>query len=338
MRGAILYAPGDVRCEERADPMIMEPADAIVRAVATCVCGSDLWRYRGIDQVTQATAIGHEYCGIVEQVGDAVTSIQPGQFVVGGFYASDNTCPHCRNGMHFFCNQRTGFAGCQSELIRIPLADGTLLATPEQPAKDLIPSLLALSDVMATGWHSAVSAGVKPGMTVAVVGDGAVGLCGVLAASQLGAARVIAMSRHQPRQQLAKEFGATDIVSERGEEGIARVKELTDGVGADAVLECVGTGESVVQAAQSARPGGMVGWVGAPHGVELRMQDLFWRNVGIFGGAAPVRSYLPDLMDRVWNRKIEPGKVFDMVLPLEQVAEAYAAMDQRRAIKVLLQP
>jgi threonine dehydrogenase-like Zn-dependent dehydrogenase len=338
MRGAILYAPGDVRCEERADPMIMEPADAIVRAVATCVCGSDLWRYRGIDQVTQATAIGHEYCGIVEQVGDAVTSIQPGQFVVGGFYASDNTCPHCRNGMHFFCNQRTGFAGCQSELIRIPLADGTLLATPEQPAKDLIPSLLALSDVMATGWHAAVSAGVKPGMTVAVVGDGAVGLCGVLAASQLGAARVIAMSRHQTRQQLAKEFGATDIVSERGEEGIARVKELTDGVGADAVLECVGTGESVVQAAKSARPGGMVGWVGAPHGVELRMQDLFWRNVGIFGGAAPVRSYLPDLMDRVWNRKIEPGKVFDMVLPLEQVAEAYAAMDQRRAIKVLLQP
>ena len=338
MRGAILYAPGDVRCEERADPMIIEPADAIVRAVATCVCGSDLWRYRGIDQVTQATAIGHEYCGIVEQVGDAVTSIQPGQFVVGGFYASDNTCPHCRNGMHFFCNQRTGFAGCQSELIRIPLADGTLVATPEQPAKDLIPSLLALSDVMATGWHAAVSAGVKPGMTVAVVGDGAVGLCGVLAASQLGAARVIAMSRHQPRQQLAKEFGATDIVSERGEEGIARVKELTDGVGADAVLECVGTGESVVQAAQSARPGGMVGWVGAPHGVELRMQDLFWRNVGIFGGAAPVRSYLPDLMDRVWNRKIEPGKVFDMVLPLEQVAEAYAAMDQRRAIKVLLQP
>ena len=338
MRGAILYAPGDVRCEERADPMIMEPADAIVRAVATCVCGSDLWRYRGIDQVTQATAIGHEYCGIVEQVGDAVTSIQPGQFVVGGFYASDNTCPHCRNGMHFFCNQRAGFAGCQSDLIRIPLADGTLVATPEQPAKDLIPSLLALSDVMATGWHAAVSAGVKPGMTVAVVGDGAVGLCGVLAASQLGAARVIAMSRHQPRQQLAKEFGATDIVSERGEEGIARVKELTDGVGADAVLECVGTGESVVQAAQSARPGGMVGWVGAPHGVELRMQDLFWRNVGIFGGAAPVRSYLPDLMDRVWNRKIEPGKVFDMVLPLEQVAEAYAAMDQRRAIKVLLQP
>jgi threonine dehydrogenase-like Zn-dependent dehydrogenase len=338
MRGAVIHAPGDVRFEERPDPVLVEPTDAVIRTVAACVCGSDLWRYRGIDKVTQATAIGHEYCGIVEQVGDAVTSVQPGQFVVGGFYASDNTCPHCRNGMHFLCKQRTGFGGCQSELIRIPLADGTLVATPEQPAKDLIPSLLALSDVMATGWHAAVSAGVKPGMTVAVVGDGAVGLCGVLAASQLGAARVIAMSRHQPRQQLAKEFGATDIVSERGEEGVARVKELTDGVGADAVLECVGTDESVVQALQSTRPGGMVGWVGAPHGVELRMQDMFWRNVGILGGAAPVRSYLPDLLDRVWNRKIEPGKVFDMVLPLEQVAEAYAAMDQRRAIKVLLQP
>jgi threonine dehydrogenase-like Zn-dependent dehydrogenase len=338
MRGAILYAQRDVRCEERADPMIMEPTDAIVRTVATCVCGSDLWPYRGIDRVTQARAIGHEYCGIVEQVGDAVGSIERGQFVVGGFYASDNTCPHCRNGMHFLCDRRTGFGGCQSELIRIPLADGTLVATPEQPAEDLIPSLLALSDVMATGWHAAVSAGVKPGMTVAVVGDGAVGLCGVLASAQLGAARVIAMSRHQQRQQLAKEFGATDIVSERGEEGVARVKDLTDGVGADAVLECVGTGESVVQALQSTRPGGMVGWVGAPHGVELRMQDLFWRNVGILGGAAPVRSYLPDLLDRVWNRKIEPGKVFDMVLPLEQVAEAYAAMDQRHAIKVLLQP
>jgi threonine dehydrogenase-like Zn-dependent dehydrogenase len=338
MRGAVIHAPGDVRFEERPDPVLVEPTDAVIRTVAACVCGSDLWRYRGIDKVTQATAIGHEYCGIVEQVGDAVTSVQPGQFVVGGFYASDNTCPHCRNGMHFLCKQRTGFGGCQSELIRIPLADGTLVATPEQPAKDLIPSLLALSDVMATGWHAAVSAGVKPGMTVAVVGDGAVGLCGVLAASQLGAARVIAMSRHQQRQQLAKEFGATDIVSERGEEGVARVKELTDGVGADAVLECVGTDESLVQALQSTRPGGMVGWVGAPHGVELRMQDMFWRNVGILGGAAPVRSYLPDLLDRVWNRKIEPGKVFDMVLPLEQVAEAYAAMDQRRAIKVLLQP
>jgi threonine dehydrogenase-like Zn-dependent dehydrogenase len=338
MRGAILYAPGDVRCEERPNPVIMERTDAIVRTVATCVCGSDLWPYRGIDQVTQPRAIGHEFCGIVEQVGDAVASIQLGQFVVGGFSASDNSCRHCRDGMHFNCLQSTGYDGCQSELIRIPLAEGTLVATPEQPEKDLIPSLLALSDVMATGWHAAVSAGVRPGMTVAVVGDGAVGLCGVLAASQLGAGRVIAMSRHQPRQELAKEFGATDIVGERGEEGIARIKDLTDGVGADAVLECVGTGESVVQALQSTRPGGMTGWVGAPHGVELRMRDLFWRNVGVRGGPAPVRNYLPDLVDRVWNRKIDPGKVFDMMLPLEQVAEAYRAMDERRAIKVLLQP
>ena len=338
MRGAILYAPGDVRCEERPDPIIMAPTDAIVRTVATCVCGSDLWPYRGIDQVTQARAIGHEFCGIVEQIGDAVNSLQPGQFVVGGFLTSDNTCPNCRAGVHSSCQQGTGYDGCQSELIRIPLAEGTLVATPEQPEKDLIPSLLALSDVMATGWHAAVSAGVQPGMTVAVVGDGAVGLCGVLAASELGAARVIAMSRNEPRQQLAKEFGATDIVSERGEEGIAGVKDLTDGVGADAVLECVGTGESVVQALRSTRPGGMVGWVGAPHGVELQMQDLFWRNVGIRGGPAPVRNYLPDLVDRVWKGKIDPGKVFDLVLPLDQVAEGYRAMDERRAIKALLQP
>ena len=338
MRGAILHAPGDVRYEERPDPMIIKPTDAIVRTVATCICGSDLWPYRGIDEVTQPWAIGHEYCGIVEQVGSAVTSVKPGQFVIGGFVASDNTCPNCRAGVQTSCLQGTGYDGCQSELIRIPLADGTLVATPKLPPEDLIPSLLTLSDVMSTGWHAAVSAGVMPGMTVAVVGDGAVGLCGVLAASQLGAERVIAMSRHQPRQQLARDFGATDIVAERGDEGIARIKELTDGVGADAVLECVGTGESMLQALRSTRPGGMVGWVGAPHGVEVPIQDLFWPNVGLRGGPAPVRHYLPDLLDRVWNRRIDPGKVFDMVLPLEQVAAGYRAMDERRAIKVLLRP
>ena len=338
MRGAILHAPGDVRYEERPDPMIIKPTDAIVRTVATCICGSDLWPYRGIDEVTQPWAIGHEYCGIVEQVGSAVTSVKPGIFVIGGFVASDNTCPNCRAGVQTSCLQGTGYDGCQSELIRIPLADGTLVATPKLPPEDLIPSLLTLSDVMSTGWHAAVSAGVKPGMTVAVVGDGAVGLCGVLAASQLGAERVIAMSRHQPRQQLARDFGATDIVAERGDEGIVRIKELTDGVGADAVLECVGTGESMLQALRSTRPGGMVGWVGAPHGVEVPIQDLFWPNVGLRGGPAPVRHYLPDLLDRVWNRRIDPGKVFDMVLPLEQVAAGYRAMDERRAIKVLLRP
>jgi threonine dehydrogenase-like Zn-dependent dehydrogenase len=338
MRGAVLHAPGDVRYEERPDPTIIEPTDAIVSTTATCVCGSDLWPYRGLDKVTRPRAIGHEYCGIVEQVGDAVTSVRPGQFVIGGFLTSDNTCPNCRAGVHSSCQRGTGYDGCQSELIRIQWADGTLVATPERPAEDLFPSLLTLSDVMATGWHAAVSAGVKPDMTVAVVGDGAVGLCGVLAASQLGAERVIAMSRHQERQQVAREFGATDIVAERGDEGIARIKELTEGVGADAVLECVGTGESMVQALRSTRAGGMVGWVGVPHGVELPMQDLFWRNVGVRGGPAPVRQYLPDLLDRVWKRQIDPGKVFDKVLPLKQVADGYRAMDQRRAIKVLLRP
>ena len=327
-----------MRYEERPDPVIAESTDAIVRTLATSVCGSDLWPYRGVDQVTRTWAIGHEYCGIVEQVGDAITAVQPGQFVVGGFLASDNTCPNCRAGFQSHCRQSTGYDGCQSELIRIPLADGTLVAAPEQPPDDLIPSVLTLSDVMATGWHAAVSAGVEPGMTVAVVGDGAVGLCGVLAASQLGADRVIAMSRHRPRQQLAREFGATDIVTERGEEGIARIMESTNGVGADAVLECVGTGESTLQALRSIRPGGMVGWVGVPHGVDLSMRDLFWRNVGVRGGPAPVRRYLPGLLDLVWNRKIDPGKVFDLVLPLEQVAEGYRAMDERRAIKVLLRP
>jgi threonine dehydrogenase-like Zn-dependent dehydrogenase len=274
----------------------------------------------------------------VEQAGDAVATIQPGQFVIGGFRASDNTCAHCRAGVQVSCERGSGYDGCQSELIRIPLADGTLVATPEQPSEDLVPSLLMLSDVMATGWHAAVSAEVKPGMTVVVVGDGAVGLCGVLAASELGAERVIAMSRHEPRQQLAKEFGATDIVAERGTEGIARVMERTDGIGADAVLECVGTGDSMLQALRSTRPGGMVGWVGAPHGVEVPMADTFWRNVGVHGGPASVRHYLPDLVDRVWSRRIEPGKAFDLKLPLEDVAEGYRAMHERRAIKVLLEP
>ncbi len=340
MRGAILHAPGDVRYEERPDPAIIEPTDAIVRTVATCVCGSDLWPYRGIgiSEGTLPRAIGHEYCGIVEQVGDAVTSVVPGQFVIGGFVASDNTCPNCRAGVQTSCQRGTSYDGCQSELIRIPLADGTLVATPEQPPQDLVPSLLTLSDVMGTGWYAAISAGVQPGMTVAVVGDGAVGLCGVLAASQLGAERVIAMSRHEPRQQLAREFGATDIVAERGEEGIARIKEMTEGVGADAVLECVGTGESMLQALRSTRPGGIVGYVGVPHGVELPVWEMFFSNVGLRGGPAPVRQFLPDLLERVWNRRIDPGKVLDMVLPLEQVAEGYRAMDERRAIKVLLRP
>ncbi|MFT3860389.1 zinc-dependent alcohol dehydrogenase family protein [Micropruina sp.] len=338
MYGTILHAAGDVRFEHRPDPAIEQPTDAIVRLVATCVCGSDLWPYRGLSPVTRPRPIGHEYVGIVEQVGDQVVGITPGQFVIGPFFACDNTCPNCRAGFQSACDDVRWYDGCQSELLRVPLADGTLVATPELPADDLIPSLLTLSDVMGTGWHAAVMAGVQPGMTVAVVGDGAVGLCGVLASAQLGASRVIAMSRHEPRQRLATRFGATDIVAERDAAGVARVRELTDGVGADVVLECVGTGEAMLQALSSVRAGGMVGYVGVPHGVEFPVRSMFDRNVGVRGGVAPVRQYLPDLMTDVLARAIEPGLVFDLELPLAQVAEAYAAMDSRRAIKVLLRP
>ncbi|GAB3066018.1 zinc-dependent alcohol dehydrogenase family protein [Intrasporangium mesophilum] len=338
MLGTIIYGPNDIRLEERPDPTIVDPTDAIVRTVAACVCGSDLWRYRGISDVPRPTPIGHEYVGIVEAVGSDVVTVEPGQFVVGGFLTSDNTCPVCKAGAQANCQRGTGYDGCQAELIRVQNADGTLVATPEHPADDLVPSLLALSDVMCTGWHAAVCADVRAGSTVVVVGDGAVGLSGVLAASQLGAERIIAMSRHADRQAIAREFGATHIVAERGDEGIEAVKEQTGGIGADSVLECVGTDESVVQALKAARPGGMVGWVGVPHVTDIPQEHMFWKNVGLRGGAAPVRAYLPDLLQRVWDRRIEPGKVFDLTLPLAQVAEAYAAMDERRAIKSLLLP
>jgi threonine dehydrogenase-like Zn-dependent dehydrogenase len=338
MRGAIIYGPKDVRFEDRPDPSIINATDAVIRTVAACVCGSDLWRYRGLADVPKPTPIGHEYVGVVEAVGDDVTTVKPGDFVVGGFLTSDNTCVLCRAGAHANCLHGTGYDGCQAELIRVQNADGTLLATPEQPDEAMVPSLLALSDVMCTGWHAAVSADVKPGGTVVVVGDGAVGLSGVLAASQLGAGRIIAMSRHADRQHLAREFGATDVVAERGDDGVERIKKLTDGVGADSVLECVGTHDSVVQALRCARPGGMVGWVGVPHVTDLPQEHMFWKNVGLRGGAAPVRAYLPDLLDRVWEGRIDPGRVFDLTLPLDQVAEGYAAMDQRRSIKTLLRP
>ena len=338
MRGTVIHGTRDVRLQERPDPTIVEPTDAVVRTVATCVCGSDLWRYRGIQPVPRPTPIGHEYVGVVEAVGDSVTSVRPGQFVVGGFLTSDNTCRLCRVGAHANCQNGTGYSGCQSELIRVPNADGTLIATPETPDAALVPSILALSDVMCTGWHAAVCADVQPGSTVVVVGDGAVGLSGVLAAAQLGAGQIIAMSRHADRQAIARDFGATDVVAERGDAGVEAVLELTHGIGADAVLECVGTADSVVQALRCARPGGMVGWVGVPHVTDLPQEHMFWRNVGLRGGPAPVRAYLPDLLTRVWDRAIDPGRVFDLTLPLEEVAEAYAAMDERRAVKVLLQP
>ncbi|WP_371574656.1 zinc-dependent alcohol dehydrogenase family protein [Streptomyces sp. NBC_01314] len=338
MRATIIHGPRDIRVENAPEPKIVAPTDAVIRTVATCVCGSDLWSYRGINPVTEAQPIGHEYVGIVEEVGSDVSTVRPGQFVIGSFIASDNTCPNCRAGYQTNCLHRDFPNGCQAEYIRIPLADGTLVTVPEQPAEELIPDLLALSDVMGTGWYAAKAAEVKPGSTAVVVGDGAVGLSGVIAAKELGAERVIAMSRHASRQKLALEFGATDIVTERGEEGIARVKELTNGIGADSVLECVGTQESMHQALQSTRPGGNVGFVGMPHDVQIDGQQLFFSHVGLRGGPAPVRAYLPDLIERVFSGRINPGKVFDLTLPLDEAAEGYKAMDERRAIKTLLRP
>jgi threonine dehydrogenase-like Zn-dependent dehydrogenase len=340
MRGAVLYAPGDVRVEERDDPKLIEPTDAILRLSATCVCGSDLWPYRGVEAVEGPSPMGHEYAGIVQEVGSEVEDIKPGQFVVGSFWASDNTCPICQAGYQSSCVQRVlmGTLGAQAESLRVPLADGTLVTTPDLPADDLVPSLLAASDVLGTGWFGAVAAEAGPGKTVAVVGDGAVGLLAVLAASQLGAERIIAMSRHEPRQQLAREYGATDIVTERGDAGVARIKELTGGLGAHSVVEAVGTTESMLQAIRSTRPGGHVGYVGVAHGVDLSVEELFFSAVHLHGGPAPVRRFLPELIDLIWNRQIDPGKVFDLSLPLDEAAEGYRAMDERRAIKTLLRP
>jgi threonine dehydrogenase-like Zn-dependent dehydrogenase len=338
MHGAVLHGSRDLRFETVPDPKILKPTDAVIRLAATCICGSDLWPYRGISAVPGPSAMGHEYCGTVEEVGGAVTSVKPGQFVIGSFFASDNTCPHCRAGYQTSCEHKELVGGAQAPRLRVPLADGTLVPTPEVPPADLVPSLLALSDVMGTGWFAAVAADVKPGKTVVVVGDGAVGLLAVLSARQLGADRIIAMSRHPARQKLAREFGATEIVSERGVAGIAHVRELTEGMGAGSVLECVGTQESMTQAIRCARPGGSVGFVGVPHGVSIDLGDFFYSHVRLHGGPAPVRRFLPRLIELVWNRTIEPGKVFDLVLPLEQVAEGYRAMDERRAVKTLLRP
>jgi threonine dehydrogenase-like Zn-dependent dehydrogenase len=343
VRGAVIYGPRDVRFEERPDPKISEPTDAIIRISATCVCGSDLWPYRGIEPLSQPTPMGHEYCGIVEEVGSAVTTIKPGQFVVGSFFASDNTCEICQAGYQSRCvnaeeiaarGEHVEASGAQAPLLRVPLAEGTLVATPDIPSDDLLPT----SDVLGTGWFGADAAAVGPGKTVVVVGDGAVGLLAVLAAKQLGAERIIAMSRHESRQKLAREFGATEIVTERGEEGAQRIKELTGGLGAHSVIEAVGTQESMMQAIRSTRHGGYIGYVGVFHGVELPVEELFSAEVHLHGGPAPVRRFLPELIDLVWNRKIDPGEVFDLSLPLEEVAQGYRAMDERRAIKTLLRP
>ncbi len=337
MRGVILHGPHDIRVEHRDDPTIIEPTDAIIRLSATCICGSDLWPYRGTDDYGPAAPMGHEYVGIVEAVGADVTTVRLGQFVIGSFFASDNTCEVCRAGYQSSClhRQPVGAIGTQAEFARIPLADGTLVATPEVPSPDTIPDFLAASDVLGTGWFGAVAAEVAPGKTVAVVGDGAVGLLGVLAAKQLGAERIIVMSRHEPRQRLAREFGATDIIEERGDDAVERVKDMTGGLGVHSVVEAVGTRESMLQAIGSVRPGGHVGYVGVTHG-ELPGIDLFFSHAHLHGGPAPVRRFLPEHIELIANGTINPGKVFDLTLPLGDAAEGYRAMDERRAIKTLL--
>lgn len=338
MRATTIHAPGDIRVEDVADPTITKPTDAIIKVAAGCICGSDLWPYRGFNDITPGDTIGHECIGVVEELGSEVTDFAVGDFVIVPFDHCDNTCVHCRNGAHAGC-VNLGFTGSgQAEYSLVTQANGSMVKTDGVPDASLIPSLLALSDVMATGWHAAVAAGVKPGSTAVVVGDGAVGLCGVLAAAQLGAEKVIAMSRHEPRQEIARQFGATHIVAERDEEGAARIEELTDGVGADAVLECVGTDQSIKTAFAVARPGSTVGFVGVPHDVELPVRRMFQKNIGLAGGMAPVRKYLPELLELTLSGAINPGLVFDLTLPLEQSPEGYRAMDERRAIKVLLQP
>lgn len=336
MLATVLHGPGDIRFEDVAEPKILKPTDAIIKLAATCICGSDLWPYRGLQPQGGPQHMGHEYCGTVVEIGSAVTAIKPGQFVVGSFATSDNTCPHCRHGFQSSCEQREFMTGAQAPYARVPLADGTLVALDARPDDDLLPSLLATSDVLGTGWYAADAARVQPGSTVAVVGDGAVGLMGILAAKQMGAERNIAMSRHKTRQDLALEYGATDIVTERGDAGVAQIKAMTASVGADAVLECVGTNESMHQAINAARPGGSIGFVGVPHGVELKGEFLFFSQKNLLGGPAPVCRFLPHLIDLVLTRKINPGKVFDQSLPIADVAEGYRAMDERRAIKTLL--
>ncbi|MCL8025896.1 zinc-dependent alcohol dehydrogenase family protein [Nocardioides bruguierae] len=341
MRATMIHAPRDIRFEtDVPDPVVSRPTDAIVRVTTACVCGSDLWPYRGENPTTEPHTIGHECIGVVEAVGSEVSTVKPGDFVIVPFDHCDNTCAHCRAGMQSACVNVGMTVSGQGELAKVNQADGSLVKVPgvgaAGPDAALVPSLMALSDVMPTGWHAAVAAGVREGGTAVVVGDGAVGLCGVIAASQMGAEKVVLMSRHESRQKLGTAFGATHLVAARGEEGEAAVMEITGGVGADAVLECVGTGQAMTTAFNVARPGSRVGFVGVPHGAEPPMRTMFSKNVGLAGGMAPVREYLPHLLDLVLAGTIDPGQVFDLRLPVDQVAEAYAAMDERRAIKALL--
>ncbi|UUW88068.1 zinc-dependent alcohol dehydrogenase family protein [Nocardioides sp. WV_118_6] len=338
MRATTIHGTRDIRVDEVPDPQLKRPTDAIVKVTAGCICGSDLWPYRGENPIRPGATIGHECIGVVEEVGAEVRDFRPGDYVIVPFCHCDNTCAHCRNGAQSACVNLSMTSSGQAEYARVGQADGSLVATGGTPPEDLLASVLALTDVMPTGWHAAVCAGVKAGDTAVVVGDGAVGLCAVIAAKAMGAERIVAMSRHAPRQELAQAFGATHVVAARGKEAIAEVLELTDGVGADAALECVGTGDAMTTAIGVTRPGGGVGYVGVPHGVELPVRKLFETNIGLRGGIAPVRRYLPDLLRLVQDRAIDPGRVFDLTLPMEESPEGYRAMDERRAIKVMLRP
>ena len=340
MRAASFNGPRDVTVGERPDPVIAEPTDALVRVVLACVCGSDLWYYRGVSP--RATgAIGHEFIGIVEAVGSAVTAVAEGDLVIAPFLYSDGTCELCLAGWPAHCLNGGGYGnatgGGQGERVRVPLADGTLVRVPGAGHTDaVLRSLLTLSDVACTGHHAAVSGGVHEGSTVAVVGDGAVGLSAVLAAKRLGAARIIALSRHPARQAVAREFGATDIVAERGDAAVEAVRAMTRGLGVEAALECVGTGESLTTAFKIARSGGIVGAVGVPQQSVVPIETVIFRNVGLRGGVAPARKYIPELLPAVLDGSINPGRVFDYETDLEHIADAYAAMDERRAIKSLV--
>jgi len=352
VRATLIHAARDIRVEDVPDPAVQRPTDALVRVTAACVCGSDLWPYRGVTTTAEPHRIGHEFVGVVEDVGADVSTLSVGDFVIAPFALSDGTCAHCRNGVQTSCVQSAWWGGedeeglpidgGQGEAVRVPMADGTLVSVPglgDGPDEALLAGLLTLSDVMGTGHHAAAAAGVGKGSTVVVVGDGAVGQCAVIAARRLGADRIIAMSRHADRQALARDFGATDIVAARGADGVAAVQELLGGLGADAALECVGTKESMQQAIDATRPGGRVGYVGVPAGgSELPIRQLFSSNVSVGGGVAPVRDYIPELLGDVLSGAIDPGRVFDLVLPLEQAPEAYAAMDERRSIKTMLRP
>lgn len=346
MRATIMFGAGDVRILNVPDAQIKEPTDALVRITYACICGSDLWPYRGYDSFPDnGLPMGHEALGVVEAIGSDVHHIKVGDLVAMPFAFSDGTCPHCQAGIHTSCvhggffhgNHDTGAA--QAEAIRIPYADGTLVALPRDNAPDIMASLLTLTDVMATGHHAAVTSRVAPGKTVAVVGDGAVGLCGVIAAKRLGAEQIIIMGRHETRIALAKEFGATDVVSERGDEAVEHVRRLTAGLGVHSVLECVGTDDSMQTSLRIARPGGAIGRVGVPHNVNIpAASPTFFRNLTISGGPAPVRAYIEDLIPDVLEGRIQPGRVFDRRISLNDIAEGYRAMDDREAIKVMVTP